>query len=305
MSSIGVPRHDPVPIGEVAEPPFARLPDPTTLFSARAERLRALANGHALAPYLQFLASLSDVQHSLQEGLAAPDMPAEDAVERAREFAMPPLDRGGFTADAAFDATLERLLSLAESIDVPEQARAALARTRSADAGARDAMVRAVLADAIPVEALADHLLVAAALQVHFARQAARLEAKRLVPVGDGACPVCGGPPVASMVVGWSGAHNTRFCACSLCATQWNYVRIKCTLCGSTEAIGYRQIEKDSGDVRAEVCDKCHGYVKIMQQVRNPALDPVADDVASLALDLLVREQGYRRGAVNPFLLGY
>jgi len=27
--------------------------------------------------------------------------------------------------------------------------------------------------------------------------------------------------------------------------------------------------------------------------------------VASLALDLLVREQGYRRGAVNPFLLGY
>ena len=30
-----------------------------------------------------------------------------------------------------------------------------------------------------------------------------------------------------------------------------------------------------------------------------------ADDAASLALDLLVRELGYRRGAVNPFLVGY
>ena len=37
----------------------------------------------------------------------------------------------------------------------------------------------------------------------------------------------------------------------------------------------------------------------------DPALEPVADDVASLALDLLVREAGYRRGGINPFLLGY
>jgi formate dehydrogenase maturation protein FdhE len=42
-----------------------------------------------------------------------------------------------------------------------------------------------------------------------------------------------------------------------------------------------------------------------MQQLKNPALDPVADDVVSLALDFLVREQGYHRGAFNPFLLGY
>jgi len=45
--------------------------------------------------------------------------------------------------------------------------------------------------------------------------------------------------------------------------------------------------------------------VKVLQQQQDPALDPVADDVASLALDLLVRERGYRRGAVNPLLLGY
>ena len=35
MSKAGAPRHDPVPIGEVAEPPFARLPDPLTIFVQR------------------------------------------------------------------------------------------------------------------------------------------------------------------------------------------------------------------------------------------------------------------------------
>ena len=305
MSSVGAPRHDPVPIGVSAEPPFAKTPDPATLFAARAERLRALAEGHVLAPYLRFLASLSDVQHRLQDGLAQPDMPAEGDIKRAREFGMPPLDRGRFTADAAFDATLERLLTRSESIDMPEPARAALSRTKAADDAARNDMVRAVLEDAIPVEKLADHLFVAAALQVHFTRQAAQLNGKDLVPVGNGVCPACGAPPVASMVVGWQGAHNTRFCACSLCATQWNYVRIKCTLCGSTDGISYKQVEDGDKLVRAETCDSCRGYVKILQQLENPAIEPVADDAASLALDLLVRELGYRRGAVNPFLMGY
>lgn len=283
MSSVGAPRHDPVPIGVVA----------------------ALAAGHLLAPYLRFLASLSDIQHRLQDGLAQPDMPNEGDGKRAREFGMPPLDRGRFISDAAFEATLERLLTLAEAIDMPEPARAALARTKAGDDAARAAMVRAVLTDAIPVEQLADHLFVAAALQVHFARQAAHLNGKDLVPVGNGVCPACGAPPVASMIVGWSGSNNTRFCACSLCTTQWNYVRIKCTLCGSTEAISYKHVEDGDRLVRAETCESCRGYVKILQHLENPALEPMADDAAGLALDMLVREMGYRRGAVNPFLMGY
>ena len=45
--------------------------------------------------------------------------------------------------------------------------------------------------------------------------------------------------------------------------------------------------------------------MKILHQHKNIALDPVADDVASLALDLLLREGEYRRGSVNPYLLGY
>lgn len=305
MSKVGTPRHDAVPIGEIAEPPFARLPDPSSLFQARADRFQELAAQHELAPFLLFLSGISSCQHRLQDGLPDVDLPADDERERAREHAMPPLDRGRFTTDAAFDATLGRLLQLAEGIAMPETARAALARVTAADAAARIAMARAVLANEIPVADFADHVFVAAALQVHYARLASGLEPKRLVPVGDGACPACGGAPVSSMVVGWQGAHNSRFCVCSLCATQWNYVRIKCTLCSSTKGIAYRQVEGGDGTIWAETCELCHGYVKILHQHKNRALDPVADDVGSLGLDLLLRESEYRRGSVNLFMLGY
>jgi formate dehydrogenase maturation protein FdhE len=55
MAQIGSGGHDPIPIGEIAAPPFARLPEPHLLFARRAERLRTLAHGHALKSYLLFL----------------------------------------------------------------------------------------------------------------------------------------------------------------------------------------------------------------------------------------------------------
>ena len=109
---------------------------------------------------------------------------------------------------------------------------------------------------------------------MHFARLAARLDAAALVPVGDGVCPVCGGPPPASMVVGWLGAHGARYLRLRLCGTLWNYVRVKCALCGSTKGIAYQEIEGGAGTVKAETCDDCHGYVKILQQHKDPAVDP-------------------------------
>jgi FdhE protein len=305
MGKAGAPRHDPIPIGEIAAPPSVRLPDPLTVFATRSLRFRTLAEGHQLGPYLLFLAAISECQHRIQKDLPEPDLPADDARARAREHAMPPLDRTRFTADAAFDATLDRLLALAATIDMPDNARAAIERAISADAAARDEMVRSVLADAIPVDTLADHVYIAAALQVHFARLAARLDPAALGPIGDGVCPACGGAPVASAIVGWKGAHGTRFCTCSLCATQWHVVRIKCVLCESTAGIAYEELDSGPDTVKAETCESCRGYMKILHQHKNPQLEPVADDVATLGLDILLRENGYRRGAVNPFLLGY
>jgi len=305
MMQVGPTNYDPIPIGEVAKPPFARLPDPLTMFARRGKRLRALAEGHELGAYLTFLADLSDVQHGVQSGLPDAELPTPDAIARARQFKMPPLDRSRFTRNAAFDALWEGLPATAGRIAMPDDARLALKRLKAVDPAAQAAMIGAVLKNAIPAEALAEHAFVAAVLQVHFARLAARLDPAALVPIGDGVCPACGGAPVASAIVGWKGAHGTRFCTCSLCATQWHVVRIKCVLCESTKGIAYEELDSGPDTIKAETCENCHGYVKILHQHKNPQLEPVADDVASLGLDILLRETGYRRGAVNPFLLGY
>src|SRR5215467_13199872 len=211
MSKVDAPRHDPVPIGEVAAPPFCRLPEPISLFADRTHRLRRLAQAHALASYLKFLADLTEAQYRIQDDLPSPALPDAEACRRAREFGMPPLDRNRFTVDRAYDATLVRLLALAVAIEMPATAGNALKRVIEADASTREMMMRALLADTVPVEMLAEHVFVAAALQVHFARLAARLDPKALVPVGEGACPACGGPPIASLVVGWHGAQGARF----------------------------------------------------------------------------------------------
>jgi len=292
-------------IGEVASPPFARLPDPAHLFAERAERFRTLAPGHGLAAYLLFLADIAETQARALTDAPEPTWPAADAIERSYDFHMPPLDRNGFVLDEAFTAVLSRVITGLGDVVMPELARAALGRLQSTDLLGRAVMVRNVLSDAIPAGAFAEHALVAAALQAHFARLAARLAPKRLHPAGDGVCPACGGPPVSSVVVGWQGAHGTRFCVCSLCATLWNYVRIKCTLCGTTKGIAYQGIDGDAGTIKAETCESCRAYVKILHQHTDPSLDPVADDVATLGLDLLLRDAGLRRGAVNPFLFGY
>ncbi|HWM81084.1 MAG TPA: formate dehydrogenase accessory protein FdhE [Pseudolabrys sp.] len=305
MSPVDMTEPDPSVIGNIPIPPFAKLPNPARLFAIRAARFRALAEGHQLEPYLRLLADLSDAQAAIQEDLPDPEPIDPQQIARAKEHKMPPLDRGGFVPDAAFKETLKRLLEAAGRMNMPPQAQVALARVAAADEAGRAVMLQNVLADAIPVEALAEHVYIAAALQVHFARLAARLDAAALEDVGDGVCPSCGGPPTSSVLVNWPGIQGARYCSCSLCNTWWNYVRSKCCICGSTRQILFQEVAEGDGSIKAETCDDCHGYTKVFNQQKNRALDPVADDVASLGLDLLVRELEFRRGGVNPFLIGY
>lgn len=305
MSNFTTLQPDPSMIGGIAQPPYASLPDPAALFDARARRLSALAQSSDLKPYLLFLSALASVQRDIIPGLPAVEGPDEESLARAAEFAMPPLDRGRFTLDAAFDATLERLLDGADAIEKPDLAATALVRVIRAGPAARDAMVRAVLADSLPAETLAEHLYVTAALQVHFARLAATLDAKRLTRIAEGACPCCGGPPLASLVVDWPSAPGARYCACALCGTLWNHVRVRCVTCGSTKGIGLQEIEGGTGAVKAETCDECRSYVKVLYQAKDAGVEPFADDLGSLALDLLMRSGPYRRAAYNPFLLGF
>ncbi|OYW43154.1 MAG: formate dehydrogenase accessory protein FdhE, partial [Azorhizobium sp. 12-66-6] len=184
-SGPGAIEPDPSVIGGIAQPALAVLPDPSALFATRAQRFRDLAPHSALRPYLLFLADLVQIQHDIQAGLPEPLLPDVAARKRAAEFAMPPLDRAQFSYDDAFGTTFDRLLRAMQPVEKPDAAAAALDAVMRAPPMAREAMILNVLADSIPVEAMAEHIYVAAALQVHFARLSARLDAKALVPLGD------------------------------------------------------------------------------------------------------------------------
>ncbi len=305
MSEVGAPKQGLMNIGEEAKPPFAVLPDLSLLFAARSQRFAALAPGHELQPYLEFLAHLAQAQHDVLPGLPPASLPAFDKIGQALEHGMPPVSRALFTPDDTAEATVVRLLERLARSRLPEATSAAIQAVQSASPTERRAMMASALASPQPHEDIAQRTLVTAGLQLHFARLAAMLRADDLKPVADGACPVCGSAPATSSVVGWPKAHNTRFCSCSLCSTMWNVVRVKCVLCSSTEGISYRVVEGKSDSVKGETCDNCRGYVKILYQVNDHMLEPVADDVATLGLDILLAQEGWKRGAQNPFLLGY
>ena len=67
--------------------------------------------------------------------------------------------------------------------------------------------------------------------------------------------------------------------------------RIKCDACEGTGSE-----DKARG---VETCTTCHSYIKHLHQHRAPALDPVADDIASYGLDLKIAEDGFRRAGLN------
>ncbi len=293
------PSFSPIGIGTESRAPFALLPDPVALFEGRATRFRATAEG-ALAPYLSFLAAVAEAQGRCAGGIAMLD---EEAVARSLAHGMPPIDRQGLKHDAGMDVTVRRFLDACGGVVMPEVAEAARAALL-ADNARRHARIADALEDAVAMEDVAGFVLAAAGVQVHLAGLAAGLPAAKLAPVGDGACPCCGGPPGASLVVARDGAQGARFAVCAACGTEWNVVRVKCTLCGATGGIAYHEIEGSTDGIQAETCDSCGLYVKIMAQERHPELDPVADDVASMALDLKLGETVFRRGGVNPFLAG-
>lgn len=304
MSDTGAAKSGLMNIGEEAKPPFAILPDPSSLFLKRSKRFADLAPGHGLAAYLSFLADLTKLQHEIQAALPAVESPPAEAVAKALAHGMPPLAPESLAGAAALDV-VRALVAAVSQLQVSPQTAAAAEALKAATPEAMAGALQDALDVHAPPRDIAQQILVTVALQIHASRLAARLDADALKPIADGACPACGSPPAASAVVGWPKAHNVRFCVCSLCSTHWNVVRVKCVLCSETGGITYHSIEGQSDAVKAETCSKCRHYVKVNYQVHHADLEEFADDVATLGLDLLMREEGWARGGRNLFLLGY
>ncbi|MCP1246562.1 formate dehydrogenase accessory protein FdhE [Acetobacter cerevisiae] len=117
-----------------------------------------------------------------------------------------------------------------------------------------------------------------------------------------GACPCCGAPPSGALVL-TGDREGLRYLQCSLCETRWHKVRATCSVCDATDHIDYWSFENTNAPIQAETCGDCKSYVKLFRLDRDPVLEVLADDLATVVLDAALEDQGFIRAALNPFAL--
>ena len=110
-----------------------------------------------------------------------------------------------------------------------------------------------------------------------------------------GYCPVCGSPPALSIL----RDEGNRFLVCSFCGHEWHTQRIYCPFCNNKDhsKLHYFFGEEEK-DYRVDVCDVCKKYLKTVdtRELKHP-LYPLLEQVSTLHLDLLAREQGLESGS--------
>ncbi len=283
--------------------PRLRMPERATLFSTRAARLRQLADASPIGGYIRLMATLVDAQQQTLAQISAA-MPSTESIDLAQQHSMPIAPATTADRDPLWRDVLQRLLDRVEAAGLvtPMLARV-IDDLRVKSAEELDALADAIVALRFNEVEPASAPFVMAALQVVWTDIASRID-QRAVPYLDapGACPVCGVPPVASIVRVGGQFQGYRYVQCGLCSTEWHVVRVKCTNCDSTKGIAYHGIDGGSEALKAESCDECHTYRKIGYQEKDYDFEPLADDLASLTLDLLMNEAGYKRSSPNPLL---
>lgn len=263
--------------------PYLRLPTGPEHFRHRAARLGSLAPGHAAGDFLAFLARVVAAQAVAWDRVSLPPDWSE-----LRDGPPP----------GAWRQALAAVLSGVDSELAPPAAQATIARLLQQPAAELDALAARVREGDVGEEDAAAAPFVGAALQVVYTAAAARLAAGSVARSRDGACPVCGAPPVAGVVLADSGV---RYLACSLCGSEWHRTRVQCATCGEGGGLTYFAVEPEHGAVKAEACRHCRSFLKLFYLEQDPQADPFADDIATMTLDLRVAGEGYARGGVSCF----
>lgn len=286
--------------------PRLRQPVRASVFTDRAARLRQLAVDHPLSDYLLLMAALADAQQQAVRDCALPGAERE-RIELAQSHGMPPLQATGWQRDPAWLTILAGLLErFSATPELPPQAAqvvAALQHSLKTEPQAIETQADALLAERESDVDAAAAPFIMAALQVYWTSLAADFSENDLPVISPkGVCPVCGSLPVASIVRVGGQADGCRYLCCSLCSSEWHQVRVTCSHCQDTKKIAYHHVEDGPEGIKAESCDNCQTYRKIFYQEKVLGVDAVADDLASLTLDMLMGEAGYSRSSGNPLL---
>lgn len=282
--------------------PRVRLPQVGSLFAERAARVRQLADGNPIADYLQFIAMVIDAQHRAVATVHTTPLD-NAAMARAQEHSMP-LMPALENIDPAWHGVLDTMLDALGAEDgLPTALQPLIGALRALSHGERNDIARKLLEKEGSARDVGISPFIMAALQVTFALRASQLNV-RDVPYTDPAsiCPVCASEPTASVLRIGGQAAGHRYLHCGTCCTEWHMVRVKCSHCESTKGVRYQGIEGGKDVVMAETCEECGTYRKVVNQEKDPLAEPLADDLASLMLDLLMGDTRFHRASPNPLL---
>jgi FdhE protein len=108
-------------------------------------------------------------------------------------------------------------------------------------------------------------------------------------------CFVCGAWPGFAEVC---GVERSRYLRCVRCGSAWQALVLMCAYCRTTDhqTLGSLVPERSDAKSALEVCNACHGYLKVFTTLSGTAADHVMiDDLASVELDLAAAERGYKR----------
>jgi FdhE protein len=115
-----------------------------------------------------------------------------------------------------------------------------------------------------------------------------------------GHCPVCGSLPHLSLLKEEVGK---RFLVCSYCGHQWQSDRIVCPFCNNKDQESLHYFTGEGEEThRIDLCDNCRQYIKTIDYRNLQESDPVLEDLATLHLDILASQKGYKRSVPNPWI---
>nr|WP_278991368.1 formate dehydrogenase accessory protein FdhE [Plesiomonas shigelloides] len=305
---------------------------PAHLYRRRAERLSALAVKHPFGDYLRFAATLANAQHhaqhdhplpegerqqlahalATQQAAATDNLLISPARANARRAPLAHLPRLGADLDPRDESNPHRhwqqLLHaiIAELLpQADEPVRSVLENLAKTSAGELDTLASALLEYDFNVVGSDKAPFIWAALGVYRAQCAAALSSLGQAQADYGEarqhCPVCGCVPVCG-VVHLGTQAGLRYLHCALCESEWHVVRVKCSNCEQTGKLDYWSLDSEQAAVKAESCGDCGSYIKLLYQEKDPQVEAVADDLASLFLDAQLEEKGLLRSTLNPLV---
>lgn len=282
--------------GGLSSPPLL-FADPKSIYRRRAERLRKLAEHHPLADYLLFAAQISDAQqHVLTQFPVAQD-------SRLKQISGTfPLNAKSWRRDKIWLQILTALLHEIKD-NTSEQIRETIEWLEKASESELNGLADKLLAEDYAAVSSDKAVFIWAALSLYWTQLTRQLPRNAKTESAEQLqiCPVCGTAPAAS-VIHFGSAQGLRYLHCALCESEWNMVRSQCSNCNQSGKVGYWSLDSEQAAVKAEACGDCGSYLKVMYQEKDPYVEPVADDLATLFLDMEMEQKDFSRSGINPFL---